>query len=135
MIIRDEMRVERTNIIFGLCGNNTDLQTVRIKEGWLGREERGSSACCGSARASAGSSARDREMTDGSRPGFACLALGAMAVGGGHSPKPITGDPRGSFPPWGCREGIHRGGGVAAVSCTRAQHCKMNTANKCFLFG
>lgn len=31
MIIRDEMRVERTNIIFGLCGNNTDLQTVRIK--------------------------------------------------------------------------------------------------------
>lgn len=34
-IIRDEMRVERTNIIFGLCGNNTDLQTVRIKLGRL----------------------------------------------------------------------------------------------------
>ncbi|XP_009461258.1 PREDICTED: homeobox protein Nkx-3.2 [Nipponia nippon] len=33
VIIRDEMRVERTNIIFGLCGNNTDLQTVRIKPG------------------------------------------------------------------------------------------------------
>lgn len=31
MIIRDEMRVERTNIIFGLCGNNRDLQTARIK--------------------------------------------------------------------------------------------------------
>lgn len=35
MIIRDEMRVERTNIIFGLRGNNTDLQTVRIKLGRL----------------------------------------------------------------------------------------------------
>lgn len=39
MIIRDEMRVERTNIIFGLCGNNTDLRPVRIKlgGGWEGR--------------------------------------------------------------------------------------------------
>lgn len=40
MIIRDEMRVEKTNIIFGLYGNNTDLQTIRIKLGTVGGEGR-----------------------------------------------------------------------------------------------
>lgn len=39
MIIRDETRVEKTNIIFGLCGNNTDLQT-KVKLGRVGGQGR-----------------------------------------------------------------------------------------------
>lgn len=126
MIIRDEMRVERTNIIFGLCGNNTDLQTVRIKLGRL--ERKGAKAvlpAVGRARTRVagfvpGSSAQGPKARD-----RLCLGLSfrhSTAIPGRgrgvavRSPESTPEKPRGRFP--SCRARIYRGGGTATLFCT-----------------
>lgn len=115
MIIRDEMRVERTNIIFGLRANNTDLGAVRIKLGRLGGEGRGGGStragCRGLYRALLLGTAK---TSDGSSSGLdfchsCAVTRGGPRVSGGAArgkqdrraggqPQSTAEKPRGPFP-------------------------------------